>query len=453
MGFRGVVKKLIPTKLFKSIEPIGHLAEAVLFNVINGFPARKMRIIGVTGTNGKTSTAFIIHSMLNEAGYQVGLMSTVAYGVGDNIKPQVEHMTSVDVPTLMKRLKELRKEGAKWLVLETTSHALAQHRMWGIPYSVAVFTNLTHEHLDYHGTFERYRDAKRKMFKMANRNHKGLRMGIINAEDPSAKYFASDIKNTITYGINEGDLRATDIKSTPAGNEFTVKTEDSTLRIKENLPGTFNIFNSLAAVGVGLAIGMKDEDIERGIAALKGVEGRMTRIDEGQDFDVIVDYAHTPDSFEQLFKDIKPVVKGKLIVMFGSAGRRDEEKRTTQGDLAGQYADEIIITEEDDRDIDGQEIMDQIAEAAEKQGKIRDKDLFLVHDRTEAINFAMNRASKDDTVLLLGKGHEKDILRNGPKAAELRHLQQDDHNPDRVVEFDWDEIGTTHTALKKLGKN
>jgi len=453
MGFRGVVKKLIPTRLFKSIEPIGHLAEAVLFNVINGFPGRKMRIIGVTGTNGKTSTAFIIHSMLNEAGYQVGLMSTVAYGVGDNIKPQVEHMTSVDVPTLMKRLKELRKDGAKWLVLETTSHALAQHRMWGIPYSVAVFTNLTHEHLDYHRTFERYRDAKRKMFKMANHNHKGLRMGIINAEDPSAKYFASDIKNSMTYGINEGDLRATDIKSTPAGNEFTVKTEDSTLHIKENLPGTFNIFNSLAAVGVGLAIGMKDEDIERGIAALKGVEGRMTRVDEGQDFDVIVDYAHTPDSFEQLFKDIKPVVKGKLIVMFGSAGRRDEEKRTTQGDLAGKYADEIIVCEEDDRDIDGQEIMDQIAAAAEKQGKVRDKDLFLVHDRTEAINFTVKRASQGDTVLLLGKGHEKDILRNGPRAAELRHLQQDDHNPDRVVEFEWDEIGTAHAALKKLANS
>jgi len=139
-----------------------------------------------------------------------------------------------------------------------------------------------------------------------------------------------------------------------------------------------------------------------------------------------------------------------LIVMFGSAGRRDEEKRITQGDLAGKYADEVVVTEEDDRDIDGQEIMNQIATAAEKQGKIRDKDLFLVHDRTEAISFALKRASKDDTVLLLGKGHEKDILRNGPRAAELCHLQQDDHNPDRVVEHPWDEIATAHAALRRL---
>jgi len=451
MSIRSVVKKLIPTGLFKSVEPYGHLAEAVFFNVIYGFPARKFKVIGITGTNGKTSTAFILHSMLNKAGYKVGMMSTVAYGVGDDIKPQVEHMTSVDVPTLMKRLKEMHQQGAEWLVLETTSHALAQHRMWGVPYSVAVMTNLTHEHLDYHGTFEKYRNAKRMMFKMASKNRKGLRIGIVNAEDPSAEFFASDVKSVITYGINKGDLRATDVNSTPAGSEYTVTIpQGRTLEIKVSLPGTFNIYNSLAAVGVGLAIGMKPQDIEKGIAALDGVEGRMTRIDEGQDFDVIVDYAHTPDSFEKLFKDLKPVVKGKLIVMFGSAGRRDEEKRTTQGELAGKYADEVVITEEDDRDIDGNEIMNMIAEAAEKSGKTRNKDLFLIHDRTEAISFVLKRASKDDTVLLLGKGHEKDILRNGPKAAELRHLQQDDHNPDRVVEHPWDEIATAHAALNDL---
>lgn len=450
MNPRRIVKKLIPTGLFRRVEPYGHLGEAVAFNVINGFPSKGLKVIGVTGTNGKTTTSFLIHRMLHEAGYKVGLMTTVAYGVGDDIQPQIEHMTSVDVPTLMKRMKYLKNQGAEWLVLETTSHALAQHRVWGVPYSIAVMTNITHEHLDYHGTFERYRDAKRMMFKQTNANKSGLRVGIINAEDPSADLFASDIAHPVRYGIKAGDLQATNVQLTPSGVEYDVAIDGQNAHIKTHLPGSFNVFNSLAAVGVGRAIGLSVMQIEQGIAALRGVEGRMTRIDEGQDFSVIVDYAHTPDSFEKLFKDLRPVVKGKLIVMFGSAGRRDEAKRTTQGDLAGQYVDEIIITEEDDRDIDGQEIMNQIAEAAQKRGKVRDKNLFLVHDRTEAINFTMRRAKAGDTVLLLGKGHEKDILRNGPRAAELRHLKQDDHDPERVVEFPWDEIGTAHEALKSI---
>lgn len=452
MSIRSIVKKVIPIGLFRKVEPWGHLGEAVLFNVMNGFPARGLKVIGVTGTNGKTSTSFLIHRMLVESGYKAGLMTTVAYGVGDDIKPQVEHMTSVDVPTLMKRMKYMKQHGAEWLVLETTSHALAQHRVWGVPYSIAVMTNITHEHLDYHGTFEKYRDAKRMMFKQANRNSKGLQTGIINAEDGSAELFAGDVANPVLYGVGQGDLQAENVHLSADGVAYDVEVGGEKLHIKTHIPGSFTVYNSLAAVGVGRAIGLTGKQIEKGIAALKGVEGRMTRIDEGQDFSVIVDYAHTPDSFEKLFKDLKPVVKGKLIVLFGSAGRRDEAKRGTQGRLAGKYADEIVVTEEDDRDIDGMEIMNDIAEGAEKEGKKRDKDLFLVHDRTEAINFTVKRAKKGDTVLLLGKGHEKDILRNGPRAAELRHLQQDDHNPDRVVEHPWDEIATAQEALKNLKK-
>ncbi len=449
MNARKLVKKFIPTSLFQKIEPLGHLGEAVLFNTLNGFPGRKFKVIGVTGTNGKTTTAFLVHRMLHEAGYKVGLMTTVAFGAGMDIKPQAEHMTSVGVPELMKRLKYLRSEGVEWLVLETTSHALVQHRVWGVPYSVAVLTNITHEHLDYHKTFERYLAAKRKLFEIANRNHKGLRTGVINADDPNAEVFASAIKNTIMYGVDTGDLRARNVQLTPRGSTYEAEVDGEGYNIRCHLPGSFNVANSLAAVGVGRIVGLSREQIEQGIAALESVEGRMTRVDEGQDFDVIIDYAHTPDSFEKLFKDLKPVVKGKLICLFGSAGRRDESKRTEQGRIAGRFADEIIITEEDDRDMDGQEIMEQIAAGATESGKTKDKDLFMVHDRTEAIAFAMRRAKKGDTVILLGKGHEKDILRNGPKAAELRHLQQDDHNPERVVEHPWDEVATARQALKK----
>jgi UDP-N-acetylmuramoyl-L-alanyl-D-glutamate--2,6-diaminopimelate ligase len=451
MNPRKVVKRFIPKKAFKKIEPYGHLGEAVLFNAKSGFPGRGLKVIGVTGTNGKTTTSFMIHRMLVENGYKAGLMTTVAYGVGNDIKPQKEHMTSVGVPVLMKRLKQMKAQGAEWLVLETTSHALAQHRVWGVPYSIAVMTNLTHEHLDYHGTFENYRAAKVKLFKIVAKNRKGLRTGIVNADDPNAKYFAAAVPNAVTYGVKNGNLKATNIKQTSTGSSYDVKTPDGKqLHIKTSLPGSFNVYNSLAVVGVGLALKLSSAQIEKGIAALKSVEGRMTSIDEGQLFSVVVDYAHTPDSFEKLFKDLRPVVAGKLIVMFGSAGRRDEAKRAVQGELAGKYADEVIITEEDDRDIDGLQIMDEIAKGAELAGKKRDKNLFLIHDRKEAINFAVQRAkNKDDTVLLLGKGHEKDILRNGPKASQMRHLQQDDHNPDRVVEFPWDEIATARKALHK----
>jgi UDP-N-acetylmuramoyl-L-alanyl-D-glutamate--2,6-diaminopimelate ligase len=448
MNIRKLVKAVVPTKLFKAIVPTFHLLEAVFYNILYGFPARGVKVIGVTGTNGKTSTVFMIHKMLVNSGVSTGLMSTVAYGVNDDINPQMEHMTTVATPILLKRIKAMKQQGIEWLVLETTSHALAQHRVWGIPYSIAVLTNLSHEHLDYHGTFEAYRDAKRQMFKQCNRNKRGLRLGIVNFDDENAQLFASDIKNVIGYGLEKGDVYVGNTNLRSSGSDYVAITKKAEYKISCNLPGSFNVSNSLAAVAVGEAVGLSKSQIEQGIASLEGVEGRMTRITDGsQGFEVIVDYAHTPDSFEKLFKDIRPVVKGKLIVMFGSAGRRDEAKRAVQGRLAGEYTDEVVVTEEDDRDLDGLAIMDEIAEGAEEKGKIRDKDLFLVHDRTEAISFAINRASKGDTVLLLGKGHEKDILRNGPRASELRHLPQDDHNPDRVIETPWDEIATAKKVL------
>lgn len=450
MNVRKIVKKIVPQTVFESIAPMGHLGEAIFWNCMYGFPGKGMKVIGITGTNGKTTTSFLVHKMLVEAGYNAGLMSTVAYGVGNDIQEQVEHMTSVGPRELMRRLKWMKSKNVDWVVLETTSHALAQHRVWGVPYSIAVMTNITHEHLDYHKTFQRYVAAKRHLFELTQANRDGLQLGIANADDSNGADFASVTENGMLYGTGENaDVRATDIRLAPDHLKYVALADGERYEITCHLPGSFNVANSLAALCVGRAVGLSKTKIERGIAALKGVEGRMTTIDEGQEYSVIVDYAHTPDSFEKLFKDLRPVIKGRMIVMFGSAGRRDEAKRATQGELAGKYADEVILTEEDDRDIDGLEILDQIASGAEAAGKERNKDLFLVHNRTEAINFAVGRAgSKEDTVLLLGKGHEKDILRNGPKASELRHLQQDDRNRDRVVEFPWDEVGTAHDAVR-----
>ncbi len=416
-----------------------------------GFPARGLQVVGVTGTNGKTTTSYLIHHMLVAAGYKTGLMTTVAYGVGKHIKPQAYHMTNVGPRELMQRLKRMKAEGMEWLVLETTSHALAQHRTWGVPYDIAVITNITHEHLDYHKTFENYRAAKRRLFTLTQRNKRGRRLGVVNADDPQSVDFASETENSVSYGVEAGDVQASDVQLQADGVSYTATAGTKTYRITSRLPGSFNVYNTLAAVCVGQAVGLTREQIEQGIASLTGVEGRMTTLDEGQAFSVVVDYAHTPDSFEKLFRDIRPVVKGKLIVLFGSAGRRDGAKRAAQGELAGKYADEVVLTEEDDRDCDGQAILRQIAEGAEKAGKRRENNLFLVHDRADAIAFAVQRArSANDVVLLLGKGHEKDILRNGPRAAELRHLPQDDHNPDRVREDPWDEITTAREAIRAL---
>lgn len=431
-SLRSIVKKLVPKNLFSQIEPIGHLLEAVAANVRYGFPAKSMHIIGVTGTNGKTTTTFMIHRMLHEAGYKVALLSTVAYGYGDDIKPQVEHITTAQAGILQKRLRDFKRAGAQWVVVETSSHALAQHRVWGLPYEIAVMTNLTYDHLDYHKTFEQYSEAKRRLFEIAAKH--GRTFGVVNAEDPLAKKFLNTTPRHVSYGVKKGDLTASNVKLASDHTTYTAKIEKDSYDMRVNLIGEFNVSNSLAAIAVGREIGLDKRQIEDGIAALKSVEGRVSNVDEGQDFNVFVDFASTPDAFENIFSTVRPLVKGKLIAVFGSAGRRDESKRAVQGEIAGRYADEIVITEEDDRDVDGNEIMAQIASGVEESGKKLDKEYFKILNREEAIKFAFTRAhSKDDTVILLGKGHEKTIER----ANET---------------IDWNETEVARKLLKELVK-
>ncbi len=452
MGLRDVVKKVLPADTFRKVEPYGHLTEAVIEQTIFGFPARRLKVIGVTGTDGKTTTCSLIAQMLRNSGHKVAMMTTISvdYGDGQGAHDNPTRLTSLGSLQLIKELKKIKKAGAEWLVLETTSHALAQHRVWGVPYSVAVMTNVSHEHLDYHGSFENYRDAKKMLFEQTNRNKRGLRVGIANADDPSGQLFAAAIKNPILYGVRGGNLVASQIQLTPSGSTYTATLNGTKFSIKCNLPGSFNVYNSLAAVGVGQAIGLNKEQIEQGIASLNAVEGRMARVDEGQDFGVIVDYAHTPESFEKIFREVKPLVKGRLISVFGSAGRRDEAKRSAQGEIAGRYCDIVIATEEDDRDIDGQEILEQIASGAKKAGKQPNQSLFLVHEREQAVAHAIGMARTGDMVLLLGKGHEKSILSNGPQAAEFRSQVQNDDDPRRVVKRAYDEVTVARAALKRL---
>jgi len=407
---RKVVKKLIPQKLFKQIEPTGHLIEAVVANIRYGFPSRHMHVIGVTGTNGKTTTTYLIEKMLSDAGFKVGMLNTVSVGIGDDIKLQTEHLTTAQSSILQRRLRDFKRAGVEWVVLETSSHSLAQNRIWGIPYEIAVITNVTHEHLDYHSNFNNYLEAKRRLFSLASKH--GLKFGVVNADGPNADKFIKSIPRSVSYGIQSGQLRADSIKLAVDHSTFRASIDKETYDIRINIPGEFNVSNSLAAVAVGRELGLTKKQIEQGIAALKGVEGRMTSIEAGQKFKVIVDFANTPDGYEKLFASLRPSVKGKLVAVFGSPGRRDEAKRPMQGEIAGRYCDEVVLTEDDCRDTDPNEIDQQIADGAKKAGKIINKDLFIIVDRESAIKFALQRVdSADDMVVLLGKGHERTITR------------------------------------------
>ena len=393
---------------YNSLVKPWHYLQAVRAGMKNGWPAKKIKVIAVTGTNGKTSTCFFIWKMLNEAGHRTGVMTTIGWGV-EEIEPQIEHMTTESVGILNERMRKIQETGAEYLVLETTSHALSQSRILGVPIEIAVFTNLTPEHLDYHKTFEKYRAAKLKLFKKA-------RFGVINADDPSADWFSDAVRKYAhgdikTYGIERGDLRATEVELLSTG----VKYSCGDIKIETQVPGRFNVYNSLAAVAVGQRVGLTDEEIERGVHALDNVEGRMTDV---KDFTVIVDYAHQPDALEKVFESLS-TVEGKVISVHGGAGRRDHGTREPRGEILGRYSDMVIITEDDSRDEDPAEIAEMFAKGAEKVGKVRGENLMIELDREKAIRKALMMARRGDLVLILGKGHEKTILRgDGPHEFE-----------------------------------
>lgn len=416
MNFRRLVKKLIPKKLFLKVEPYGHWLEAVLENVVFGFPMRGLKVIGITGTAGKTTSCTLITNLLRESGLKVAMMTTISIDYGDGKGPRANttRMTSVGSLKLIRAVKKMKANNIDWLVLETTSQALSQHRVFGVPYSIVGFTNLGHDNFHYHGSFERYRAAKVKLFKQCNRNRKGLRVGLVNSDDPSSQYFSQAIKNPITYGLNSGDLKATNVKLTASGSDFIASINKDSYKVRTNLPGKFNVYNTLLAIGIGREIGLTKKQIEQGIASLNGVEGRMSSVNEGQNFSVIVDYATTPETFNEVFSAVKDAVKGRVIAVFGSAGRRDELKRPEIGKIAGKQADIVILTEEDDRDQDGEKIMSEISEGVKKAGKVIGRDLFLIHDREKAVERAIKIAEKGDLVLLLGKGEETVIISNKP---------------------------------------
>ena len=388
----------------------GRRALGLLCAAWEGQPSRRMGVIGVTGTDGKTTTSNLIHSILAAAGVDAGLLTTVNARVGSQILDTGLHTTTPDAPDLQRYLGMMAAAGCRWAVVETTSHGLSQWRVSGIDYDLAVFTNVTHEHLDEHGDYEGYLAAKGRLLElMAQSSPKpGVPKGaVLNADDRSFPYLrAYDVPRLLTYGLRHGDVRAFDLRREPAGQRFTITWgRQRSLAAATPLIGEFNVYNCLAATTVAFLLGIEDEAIRRGLATMEGIPGRMERIHRGQDFTAIVDFAHTSFALDAALRTARGLTEGKLICVFGSAGLRDLAKRRMMGEVAGRLADLTVVTAEDPRTEDLQSILAvSVAACQEVGGKV-----LAEPDRYRAIQLAIGQARPGDLVIVCGKGHEQSM--------------------------------------------
>jgi len=385
-----------------------HFFSASLANLFYRFPSQNLQVIGVTGTDGKTTTVHLIWRILSEAGFKVALISSVSARLGQKELETGFHVTTPDPWPLQKLIKRIADQGFTHLVLEATSHGLDQYRLLGIDFKVGVLTNITHEHLDYHRTFEKYLAAKAKLFRK-------VEVAVLNCEDASfskIKPLVDRKAKILTYGLKKGDLNL---------KNFSFKT---------SLPGEYNLQNCLAAAAAAKALGVDEEVIKKTVSSFKGLVGRMEEIDEGQDFKVIVDFAHTPNALENVLRLLKEKTVGKLIAVFGCAGLRDKEKRPLMGEVSCRLADISVLTAEDPRTEDLNGIIAQIAKGCQKAKGVEGKTFFRVPDRGEAIQFAISKAKKGDTVVICGKGHERSMCFG-------------------KTEYPWSDQETARNALKK----
>jgi UDP-N-acetylmuramoyl-L-alanyl-D-glutamate--2,6-diaminopimelate ligase len=383
-------------------------------STLYGHPSRDTVVIGVTGTDGKTTTTTMIHQMLLNAGRRVGSMSTVDIRFGDAVDPNDARQTTLEALEVQQQLARMRDGGMKYAVIETSSHGLALQRVVGVDYDVAVFTNIAHEHLDFHKTIEAYREAKAQLIDLtAGSARKGIdKTAVLNRDDPSYAYLVNrPIARRITYGLQlDADLKADRVEATPEGLRVEAATPLGPLSLRLKLSGRWNAANALAAAAAGVAVGLTLDEIGQGLESYSGISGRMERVDLGQPFSVIIDYAHTPQSLEKVLRELRPITRGKLIAVFGSAGDRDREKRPWMGEIAARLSDYAVFTNEDPREEDAMTILSEIAAGAEEVGWTDGDQYARIEDRREGIAHAVRRAGPGDTVLLAGKGHERSIL-------------------------------------------
>ncbi|MGI0516797.1 UDP-N-acetylmuramoyl-L-alanyl-D-glutamate--2,6-diaminopimelate ligase [Treponema denticola] len=391
-------------------------------------PSRTLGVIGVTGTEGKSSTVSFIFQLLNLCGKKAGFFSTVEYSIDGNVIPNPEHQTTPESNVVQLRLAQMRDSGCSYAVVEASSHGLSPRtaRLEDVIFDAGVFMNVTQEHLEFHGTIEQYRYDKANLFRALDKNPgKGFPVfGIVNYEDPSAPYFMEATqKNVYPFSTELKDLKkieeykglfAKDIEESSSGIKFMLCdfSDKKEYGCELKLAGIFNVKNILASVlAVQRITGLDIACIIEKLPLVKPVKGRMMLIDEGQDFEVLIDYAHTPSSFMTIFPSIKERIKksgGKVISLFGSGGERDVKKRPEQGRIAALYSDIVILADEDPRGEDSLELLEMIAAGCPE--KKRGEELFIIPDRPSAIKKAFSLAGKNDAVLLLGKGHENSII-------------------------------------------
>ena len=410
-------RKIIPKPLFHLGQPLYHLFLAVTGNIRYGFPGNKMIVIGVTGTNGKSTTVEIINSVLKASGVKSGMISTVAIENAGKRSENVTNRTTLGRWQTQKLLAEMVEAGVTHVVIEVASEGIVMHRVWGIPFDVAVFTNLSPEHLNTHKTMENYRNAKGKLFAgLAKSKRKGVpKTIIVNADDKEAKYFhAFDADKKITFGLNNGEIWATNMLFGEE-TEFDLVDDKLKYHVKSVLPAKFNIYNMLAAYAVGKALDFAPEKTIEGIESVKQVAGRMEEIENKRNVRIFIDYAVTPYSFELLFQELRRTSKGRLIAVFGATGDRDKDKRPKLGEVAAKMTNYIILTDEESYSENPSVIVDSIAEGVEK---VRKGNYEIILDRREAIKKAIELANEGDTVVVTGMGHQKYRNIGGNKKIE-----------------------------------
>ncbi|MDP3957352.1 MAG: UDP-N-acetylmuramoyl-L-alanyl-D-glutamate--2,6-diaminopimelate ligase [bacterium] len=387
------LSKIIP-QVFKNY---CHLVQAIVACVFFGFPGKKLKVIGVTGTNGKTTTTQFIARILERAGEKVAVASTIRFQIGEKKWVNASKFTTLSPWKLQKFLREAVLAGSRYAVIEVSSHALDQNRIWGVPYAIAVMTNVTREHLDYHKTMEEYRRAKQKLFLLASR-------AVINLDMEEPEYFHPDTKKQAVFYSTKNQnahLLAESIELDFKGTEFTV----DDVRFHLHIPGLFNIENALAALGVAHLVGIDFSVAKEALESVTSVPGRMEMVPNAINADIIIDYAVTPDAFEKLYASILPLkIPGtKIIHVFGACGERDRGKRPQMGEIVSGYADIVILTNEDPFYENPEQIIDDIEKGVTKK---KDKDYFRIFDRRAAIHKALSLAEIGDIVLITGKGAE-----------------------------------------------
>jgi UDP-N-acetylmuramoyl-L-alanyl-D-glutamate--2,6-diaminopimelate ligase len=420
--------------------PVGNprFAMSPMAAAFYGFPSRRLRITGVTGTEGKSTVVFLIFQLLRLLGKRAGFFSTVQYNTGGKTEWNPEHQTTPEATAVQRLLWEMAENGCEYAVVEASSHGLSPktNRLGDVDFDAAVVTNVNHEHLEFHGTWQQYRDDKANLFRALNRGIKTGKpggndgtggspepFGVINADDPSADFFAeAATKKTLRFSVRgmEADLSVRSIQPGAFGNwyEVSIAGEGEVVDLRDRLPGAFNAGNVLAALLVVSELSARPvREIAALVPLLKPVKGRMTSVANGLGFEVLVDYAHTPSSFLTIFPSLRDRAGrngGRIISLFGSAGERDTGKRPEQGRIAAEYSDIIVLTDEDPRGEKPGDILEEIAGGFENREGFekwkRGENLFLVPDRPLAIRKALSLARRGDIVLLLGKGHENSII-------------------------------------------